>query len=243
MIIALRGRFSAPTNSSIVVVGDDVFSFAAAGGKLFRHRGGAVENGDGEAFRFHVEDEVFAHHGEADQANITLIRVHFGYLLLCAGAGIVTLRASSRPWQFRFGKFRSPAIAWNFRPDAFDVQSGAVVDFWGVVRALEDGREIAGIEYEAHQPMAEHQMNLLAEEARNEFGLTSLILRHRVGFVPAGEASLFLRVAAGHRAAAFSGSQWIDRGIEAEGADLEAAIFKDKESAIDKKMSKEAVTA
>jgi len=33
--------------------------------------------------------------------------------------------------------------------------SGAVVDFWGVVRGLEDGRQIEGIEYEAHRAMME----------------------------------------------------------------------------------------
>ena len=29
--------------------------------------------------------------------------------------------------------------------------AGAVVDFWGVVRPIEDGREIEGIDYEAHR--------------------------------------------------------------------------------------------
>jgi molybdopterin synthase catalytic subunit len=87
--------------------------------------------------------------------------------------------------------------------------TGASIDFWGVVRALEDGREISGIEYEAHQAMAEHQMETIAEAARSEFGLEKLILQHRIGFVPAGEASLFLRVASAHRGAAFEASAWI----------------------------------
>src|ERR1700682_607075 len=34
-----------------------------------------------------------------------------------------------------------------------DLDSGAVVDFRGVVRSMEDGREIEGVEYEAHQTM------------------------------------------------------------------------------------------
>ena len=38
-----------------------------------------------KTLRFHVEDEVFAHDGETDQADITLIRVHFRYLLGHAG--------------------------------------------------------------------------------------------------------------------------------------------------------------
>ena len=49
------------------------------GGEFFRHLGGAIENRDGESFRFHVEREVLAHDGEADEANITLLRVHFEY--------------------------------------------------------------------------------------------------------------------------------------------------------------------
>ena len=57
------------------------FPLAAFGGEFLRDLGGAIENRDGEAFRLHVEDEVFAHDGEADEANITLIRAHFGYLL------------------------------------------------------------------------------------------------------------------------------------------------------------------
>ncbi len=87
--------------------------------------------------------------------------------------------------------------------------AGGIVDFWGVVRGLEAGREISGIEYEAHPAMAQHQMEKIAEAARAEFGLEEIILRHRVGFVPTGEASLFLRVASAHRTAAFAGSQWI----------------------------------
>lgn len=90
-----------------------------------------------------------------------------------------------------------------------DSDSGAVVDFWGTVREMENGCEIAGINYEAHQAMAQHQMDLLAEKATVDFFLTRLVLRHRVGFVPTGEASLFLRVASRHRAAAFAASQWL----------------------------------
>ncbi|MGH7936481.1 MAG: molybdenum cofactor biosynthesis protein MoaE, partial [Chthoniobacterales bacterium] len=46
--------------------------------------------------------------------------------------------------------------------------AGAVVDFWGVVRRLEDGREISGIEYEAHEAMAQHQMEVIAQRAESD---------------------------------------------------------------------------
>ena len=90
-----------------------------------------------------------------------------------------------------------------------DPASGAIVDFWGVVRAFEDGREITGIDYEANRPMAEHQMRALAEAAIGKFGLTRVLIRHRIGFVPAGEASIVVRVESARRAAAFSANQWI----------------------------------
>jgi molybdopterin synthase catalytic subunit len=90
-----------------------------------------------------------------------------------------------------------------------DPEAGAVVFFWGAVRATEDGREITGIQYEAHGVMAEHQMQLVAENAAKKFGVREIFIRHRIGFVPAGQPSVVVRVASGHRGAAFGASQWI----------------------------------
>jgi molybdopterin synthase catalytic subunit len=101
------------------------------------------------------------------------------------------------------------AALQNPHDEVVDASAGAVVDFWGVVRKLEDGCEITGIEYETHQVMAEHQMQRIAAEAIEKFGLNELLLHHRIGFVRAGEASLFLRVRASRRAAAFEASEWI----------------------------------
>ena len=90
-----------------------------------------------------------------------------------------------------------------------DLSAGAIVDFWGVVRQLEDDRQIEGIDYEAHEEMARHQMKLIANAAKERFGLRQIWLHHRTGFVTVGERSLFLRVRAPHRAAAFEASKWI----------------------------------
>jgi molybdopterin synthase catalytic subunit len=90
-----------------------------------------------------------------------------------------------------------------------DLAAGAIVDFFGVVRELEDGREIEGIEYEAHASMARHQLEKIAQQAVCDFRLRRVVIHHRVGFVRAGEASLFVRVTGQHRPEAFSASQWI----------------------------------
>jgi len=87
--------------------------------------------------------------------------------------------------------------------------AGAIVQFFGDVRPLENGERIDGIEYEAHQEMAEHQLRKIADEAADRFRLLAICLHHRVGFVGVGETSLFLKVAAAHRGAAFDASRWI----------------------------------
>jgi len=87
--------------------------------------------------------------------------------------------------------------------------AGAVVDFCGVVRPIEDGREIDGIDYDAHREMAEHQLNRISEQAAERFGLKLVIIHHRIGFIAVGEPSLFLRVASPHRSEGFRASQWI----------------------------------
>ena len=97
----------------------------------------------------------------------------------------------------------------NTPHDDVDLTVGAVVDFWGIVRGSENGREIAGIEYEAHREMAEHQLRQIARQAAEKFALTRVVVYHRIGFIAVGHASLFLRVASHHRAEAFNAGQWI----------------------------------
>ena len=92
---------------------------------------------------------------------------------------------------------------------AAEFGAGAVSDFWGMVRRLEDGCEIEGIDYETHREMAEHQLKRIGEHAAEKFGCYLVIIHHRIGFVAVGEPSLFLRVTSSHRAEAFRATQWI----------------------------------
>ena len=87
----------------------------------------------------------------------------------------------------------------------FSATEGAVVDFFGVVRTIENERFIDGIEYEAFEAMAERQLSMIAIQASEKYELPLVMIHHRIGFVRAGEASLFVRVAARHRRAALDG--------------------------------------
>ncbi len=90
-----------------------------------------------------------------------------------------------------------------------DADAGAIVDFAGVVRRLENGCEIEGIKYEAHREMAEHQLRQIAEQAVEKFRVQLVIIHHRIGFIAVGKPSLFMRVAGLHRNEAFRASRWI----------------------------------
>jgi molybdopterin synthase catalytic subunit len=91
------------------------------------------------------------------------------------------------------GPLAGPAEAWQV-PGA-----GAHILFDGIVRGLEEGRPISGLQYSAYRPMADEQLQRLAEEVawRNE--LIEISVEHSVGFVPVGQCSFRLRVAAVHR--------------------------------------------
>lgn len=90
-----------------------------------------------------------------------------------------------------------------------DPAAGAILDFRGVVRGLENNRPIEGIDYEAHETMAQSQLKGIAQEAGEKFGLGTVLIRHRIGFVAAGEASLVIRLASSHRGESLRAMTWL----------------------------------
>jgi molybdopterin synthase catalytic subunit len=87
-----------------------------------------------------------------------------------------------------------------------DPKSGAVVLFAGVVRADETDRRVVKIHYECYTEMAEKELAAIVEETTSGFDVRKITVLHRVGDVPAGEISLLVVVASGHRKAAFDAS-------------------------------------
>ena len=79
---------------------------------------------------------------------------------------------------------------------------GAVVEFWGVVREKEGEKLLEGLFYEAYEPMAERVMERHFQELIEIHGCEAVEMVHRLGWVPVGEASLYLRVSSSHRAEA-----------------------------------------
>jgi len=85
-----------------------------------------------------------------------------------------------------------------------DGRFGADVRFLGVVRALEDGREILGIHYTCYWEMAERELDRIGQALHDEEPGHRALVHHRTGFVPQGEASIVIRIQTLHSAAGFA---------------------------------------
>lgn len=81
---------------------------------------------------------------------------------------------------------------------------GALVRFDGVVRGHENGAVIEGLYYEAYQPMAEQVMEHILQELATEHPCEQVIVQHRIGFVPVGEAAIIVEIQSKHRSEAFA---------------------------------------
>ena len=90
-----------------------------------------------------------------------------------------------------------------------DPGAGGIVIFSGVVRNETRGRPVKFLEYEAHAPMAEAKMREIGETVRARWpGVKRVAMRHRVGRLEIGEASVLIAVAAAHRGDAFEACQY-----------------------------------
>lgn len=80
---------------------------------------------------------------------------------------------------------------------------GADLRFHGVVRDLEEGRPIRGIDYSFYEGMALRELNRIGEAMTEEHSDHLALVHHKVGFVAAGEASILIRVQTAHSAEGF----------------------------------------
>jgi MoaE-MoaD fusion protein len=86
---------------------------------------------------------------------------------------------------------------------------GAAVVFEGVVRDHTRGRRTLYLDYEAYEEMALRQMDILAEQALQQFPIRDVAMVHRLGRLEIGETSVLIVVASAHRGAAFDACRWL----------------------------------
>ena len=80
---------------------------------------------------------------------------------------------------------------------------GAVVTFTGTVRDNTEGRKVVALEYEAYDEMAVAEMERIGSEMAVKWSLHGIGMRHRVGRLAIGEASVVIATSSPHRREAF----------------------------------------
>ena len=93
-----------------------------------------------------------------------------------------------------------------------EVQSperGGTCVFLGSVRNGPEESGVTEIEYSAYEAMAEAEIERMLGEARERWPDARVALRHRLGRVLVGEASIAIAAAAPHRAEAFAACRHI----------------------------------
>jgi molybdopterin synthase catalytic subunit len=87
--------------------------------------------------------------------------------------------------------------------------NGAALLFVGMVREVNDGRPVSGIDYSAYAAMAARELDAIANEAVASFGTPDVVVEHRLGELGLGEASVIIAVAHPHRGAAYQASRYV----------------------------------
>ena len=86
---------------------------------------------------------------------------------------------------------------------------GSIVSFVGVTRDIEDGFSVKSLEFDAWEGKLPDVLNRIAHESISEFGVTSIVIAHRIGSVEPGEDIVCIHVGSAHRKEGFSACSWL----------------------------------
>lgn len=114
---------------------------------------------------------------------------------------------------------RAAIVTHEIKPAALmaEVQSrefGAISVFAGTVRETNDGRSVTAIDYSAYTSMAESELAGILAEAEDRFGVTAIIVEHRVGALALGDVSVAIVAAHAHRAPALDSTRFVIEEIK-----------------------------
>jgi len=86
---------------------------------------------------------------------------------------------------------------------------GGTCVFLGTVRNSPDEHGVTAIEYSAYEEMVEAEFGRLLADAGTRWPDARIAVRHRLGTIAAGEASIGIAAAAPHRAQAFDACRFV----------------------------------
>jgi len=104
---------------------------------------------------------------------------------------------------------RDPLSIGELVAEVASPQYGGTCVFLGTVRDGPEERGVRAIEYSAYEEMVEGEFGRLVADARSRWPEVRIAVRHRLGTIAAGEASIAIAVAAPHRAQAFEACRYV----------------------------------
>ena len=93
-------------------------------------------------------------------------------------------------------------------------QYGAISLFVGTVREVNEGRSVSAIEYSAYKSMASAELERILDEAEAQFGVSALVVEHRIGLLGLGDVSIAIVAAHRHRAPALDCTRFVIEEIK-----------------------------
>jgi len=88
-------------------------------------------------------------------------------------------------------------------------ERGGTCVFLGTVRNGSEEPGVTAIEYSAYEEMVEAEFGRLLADAGRRWPEARIAVRHRLGVIPSGEASIAIAAAAPHRAEAFEACRFV----------------------------------
>jgi molybdopterin synthase catalytic subunit len=93
-------------------------------------------------------------------------------------------------------------------------QYGAISLFAGTVRDVNEGRSVSAIEYSAYKTMASAELERILDEAGARFGVSDLVVEHRIGLLELGDVSVAIASAHEHREPALDCTRYVIEEIK-----------------------------
>jgi molybdopterin synthase catalytic subunit len=91
---------------------------------------------------------------------------------------------------------------------------GAISVFAGTVRETNDGRSVSAIDYSAYTSMAQVELGRILAEAAEQFGVSAIVVEHRVGPLALGDVAVAIVAAHAHRAPALDATRFVIEEIK-----------------------------
>ena len=109
---------------------------------------------------------------------------------------------------------RTPISLDSLLTEVADADCGGTCVFLGTVRNGPAERGVTAIEYSAYEDMVDVEFGRLLADARGRWPEARIAVRHRLGTIPVGEASIAIVAAAPHRVQAFEACRYVIEGVK-----------------------------